>query len=197
MTLLSATVLLFLVMDPLGNIPLFITALSRVEPHRRRKVILREMLTAFLILLGILLLGRPLFDVFGISLPSLNIAGGVILFIIAIKMIFASGESLMEATHDPEPRLVPLAVPLTAGPSTMSTLMVMVAREPNKTHLWLLALTMAWVVSSAILLSSDLFFRILKNNGLRAMEKLMGMILTAVATQMAINGLRDILVPAG
>jgi len=196
MTLLSATVLIFLVMDPLGNVPLFISALARVDPARRRRVILREMLTAFLILLGILLLGRPLFSVFGISLPSLNIAGGVILFIIAIKMIFSSGESLMDATHDPEPRLVPLAVPLTAGPSTMSTLMVMVAREPQKTHLWLLALTMAWGVSCAILLGSDLFFKVLKSNGLRAMEKLMGMILTAVATEMAINGLRAILGPA-
>src|SRR6266540_4348209 len=154
MTIVAAAVLLFLVMDPLGNIPFFISALRNVEPARQTRIVLRELLIALGILVVFLFLGRNLLSVLGISEPALTLSGGVILFLISLRMIFPTPESSMrEETHG-EPFVVPLAIPYVAGPSALATLLVLMSREPDRWPEWLAALVGAWAVSSVILLTA-------------------------------------------
>lgn len=193
MTLLSAAVLLFLVMDPLGNIPFFLSALKTVEPARQTRVIMRELLIALGVLVLFLFLGQPMLDLLGISEPALTLSGGVILFLIALRMIFPSTEnSLREAVAD-EPFIVPLAIPYVAGPSTLATELLLVSREPDRWIDWLGALLLAWLVSSVIILCSSWLQRILTEKGVLAMERLMGMILVAVSIQMLLTGVKKAL----
>ena len=193
MSVLSATALLFLVMDPLGNIPMFLIALANVEPARRRRVIIRELVIAFAVLFAFLLGGRHTLELFHISEPSLSIAGGVILFLIALKMIFRGQESTFAEAAEEEPFIVPLAVPYLAGPSAMATVILLVAREPSRWAEWVLALGAAWSVSAVILFFAGEFSRLLGKRGLIAIERLMGMLLTAVAVQMCLTGVREFL----
>lgn len=193
MTLLSAAVLLFLVMDPLGNIPFFLSALKTVEPARQTRVIMRELFIALGVLVLFLFLGQPMLDLLGISEPALTLSGGVILFLIALRMIFPSTEnSLREAVAD-EPFIVPLAIPYVAGPSTLATELLLVSREPDRWIDWLGALLLAWLVSSVIILGSSWLQRILTEKGVLAMERLMGMILVAVSIQMLLTGVKKAL----
>lgn len=193
MTLLSAAVLLFLVMDPLGNIPFFLSALKTVEPARQTCVIMRELLIALGVLVLFLFLGQPMLDLLGVSEPALTLSGGVILFLIALRMIFPSTEnSLREAVAD-EPFIVPLAIPYVAGPSTLATELLLVSREPDRWIDWLGALLLAWLVSSVIILGSSWLQRILTEKGVLAMERLMGMILVAVSIQMLLTGVKKAL----
>lgn len=190
MTILSAAVLLFLVMDPLGNIPFFLTALKTVEPQRQVRVVIRELLIALAALVLFLFVGQHILELLGISEPALTLSGGVILFLIALRMIFPSQEkSLREAVHG-EPFIVPLAIPYVAGPSALATEMLLVRQEPDRWPEWLLALGLAWLASSAILLNSGWLQRILGEKGMTALERLMGMILVAVSIQMLLTGIR-------
>jgi len=190
-SLLSAAVLLFLVMDPLGNIPTFLVALRHVEPERQRAVIVRELLIALGVLAGFLLGGQYVLTVFHISGPSLSIAGGVILFLIALRMIFPAQEAHGGDGGEGEPFIVPLAIPYVAGPSTMATVMLLVTREPARWVEWLGALGVAWLAAAVILYFAGDFRRLLGRRGLRALERLMGMILTAVAVQMGLTGVGE------
>ncbi len=196
MSALSAAILLFLVMDPLGNIPMFLVALKNVAPQRQRRVIARELLIALGVLLAFLLGGQYVLQVFHISPPSLNIAGGTILFLIALRMIFTGQEGLFAETVRAEPLVVPLAVPYLAGPSAMATVILLVTREPARWVEWLLALLGSWFVSAAILYFAADLRRLLGERGLTAIERLMGMLLTAVAVQMFLNGLEQFLAVA-
>jgi MarC family membrane protein len=189
MPLLSAVVLLFLVMDPIGNVPLFVAALSKVSAARRFRVLVRELLIALAALLLFLFIGRHVLDVLQVSEPALSVAGGVVLFLIAVRMIFPSPEGMFGRSPDGEPFVVPLAIPLIAGPSTLATILLLVAREPESLLRWLLAVTCAWLAGSAILLLSAPLSRLLGSRGLIAAERLMGMILTIIAVQMFLTGL--------
>lgn len=188
MSILSAAVLLFVVMDPLGNIPMFLVALRDVDVSRRRYIVLRELLIALAILVLFLLTGRHVLQIFHISEPSLSIAGGIILFLIALRMIFRGEEGVFVEMPDREPFVVPLAVPYLAGPSSMATVMLLVTREPHRWLDWLVALGGAWLASALILYWSAELSRLLGRRGLTAVERLMGMLLTAVAVQMFLNG---------
>lgn len=190
-SLLSAAVLLFLVMDPLGNIPLFLVALRHVGEERQRAVIVRELAIALAVLVGFLLGGQYVLTVFHISGPSLSIAGGVILFLIALRMIFPDHDGHAGDGTDADPFIVPLAIPYVAGPSAMATVILLVTREPARWTEWLGALALAWSVSAVILYFAADLRRILGHRGLTALERLMGMVLTAVAVQMALTGVRD------
>lgn len=191
MSLLSAAVLLFLVLDPLGNVPFFAGVLQRVPPARRLRVVVRELLVALAVLVGFLFVGKHLLALLHVSQSSLGMAGGIILFLIAVKMIFAgSGEVFHEET-DGEPFIVPLAVPLIAGPSALTTVILLTAREPARRWEWLAALCGAWLVSGLILLSAERLVRLLGNKVLLAAERLMGMLLTAVAVEMFVAGVRS------
>jgi multiple antibiotic resistance protein len=189
MTIISAVILLFLVMDPMGNIPLFLTALKDVEETRRRTIVLRELGFALVVLVIFLFSGRYLLELLQITESSLSIAGGIILFLIAIKMIFPVMGGMFGDLPGGEPFIVPLAIPLVAGPSALATVLLLAAREPHRWFDWLLALVVAWFISAVILLFSTGLHRILGHRGVVALERLMGMILTTVAVEMFLNGI--------
>ena len=189
MTIFSAAVLLFLVMDPFGNIPLFISALKNVDERRRQKVIIRELFIALFILIVFLFGGQYLLSVLHISESALSAAGGTLLFLIAIKMIFpTAGHSLAESVSG-EPLMVPLAIPYVAGPSALASVLLIMNKEPARWPEWLAALVAAWLVSGIIILSSGLLSRVLGDKVLIAIERLMGMVLVAIAIQMLMTGI--------
>jgi len=189
--LYSALITLVLVMDPFGAIPVFLSLLGRMEPRRRRIVILREMLIALGVLILFLLFGRYILAGLHISEPALSMAGGVILLLIAIRMIFPPSGQAQEAVEENEPVIVPLAVPLIAGPSAIATVTLISTRYPGAVGRWLAALAGAWAVSLVVLLSSELLGRILGTRVIKAIERLMGMILTTLAVQMLLSGLQE------
>lgn len=190
MTTASAALLLFLVMDPLGNIPLFLAALRDVRPERRRWVIIREALFALTVLVGFLFSGRLVLELLHISEPALTTAGGVILFLIAIRMIFPTADRSLREHFEGEPFIVPLAIPYVAGASTLATELLLMSREPERWMDWLIALLVAWVASTVILYFASGMSRFLHENGLVAIERLMGMILITVSIEMLMAGLR-------
>jgi multiple antibiotic resistance protein len=192
MTILSAAVLLFLVLDPLGNVPFFLCVLKNVEERRRKAIILRELGIAFAILVLFLFGGRYLLLLLQISEPALSIAGGIILFIIAIRMIFFGSEKVFEDVPEGEPFIVPLAVPSVAGPSTMATVLLLMTREPDRWPEWLAALAAACLLSGIILLFSSRLVSLLGERVLVATERLMGMILTTVAVEMFLSALKTL-----
>ncbi len=191
MTVMSAAVLLFFVMDPLGNVPLFLTALRRVAPARHRRVIVRELVIALGVLVGFLFLGRGLLGLLQVSAEALTVAGGVILLLIALRMIFPSSEHSLREEVLGEPFIVPLAVPYTAGPSALATVLLLTSREPGRWPEWLLAIALAWLASSVVLYFAAGMSRVLGDRGLVAMERLMGMLLVTVAMEMLLSGLRQ------
>lgn len=196
MSLVSAVVLLFLVMGPLGNVPLFLSALRNVEPSRQRHVILRDMLIALGIMVGFLFLGQILLDVLGVESPALTAAGGVILLVIAFRLIFPSAErNRVEQVHE-EPFVVPLAIPYTAGPSVLSTELLLMSQDPSRWHVWLLAIILAWSAAAAILLASASLQRWLCVRGLTAIERLMGMVLIILAVDMLLEGIKNFFLQA-
>ncbi len=188
-TLLSTATLFFLVMDPLGNVPLFITALKNVEAKRRQYVIIRELLIALGVMTIFLFFGRQILELLQVSNPALTAAGGVVLILIAIRMVFPSPERpLRENVEDDEPFIVPLAVPYVAGPSLLAIEVVLINQQPDDWGILLLALFAAWLLSSIILFLSGYLDRFLGRKVLLAIERLMGMILVIVAMQMMMEG---------
>lgn len=176
-------------MDPLGNLPIYMSVLKTIDPKRRRVVIIRELVIALVILMAFLHSGQALLDFLKIKQETVSIAGGIILFIIAIKMIFPRPGGIMGLPAGEEPFIVPLAVPMIAGPSTMAALILLANQEPNKMTQWSVALFAAWLISAIILTMSNTFHRILGEKGLNAIERLMGMILVMIAIQMLLNGI--------
>jgi len=191
MTIWSAAVLLFLVMDPLSNVPTFLAVLKDLDRRQYRRVVLRELVIALAFMLVFLFAGSYVLDLLHISGYGLSIAGGLILLLIAIRLIFPPGEGVFGRTPEGEPFIVPLAVPLIAGPSTLVTIMLLASREPQRWPQWLLAIGLAWLISAGILIWADQLKRVLKEHGLIAMERLMGLILTAVAVQMLLSGIEE------
>ena len=190
LTFTSAVVILLLVMDPIGNIPLFVSLLRPVEPARRLKVIVRECVIAFVVLIGFALFGRALLGVLGISDSSLTIAGGVILFLIALRMIFRHPEGVFGDPVQGEPFIVPLATPSIAGPAAIATVILLVSREPVRIYEWLGAITTAMLVMVTVLLAAERLARLAGERVLLASERLMGLILTAIAVEMLLRGIR-------
>jgi len=191
MTILSAAVLLFLVMDPIGNIPLFISVLDKVDDSKRRWIIVREHLVAFVIIVLILFSGSFLMDLLQIQDSALSIAGGIILFLIALRMIFAQPSGIFGEGPRCEPLIFPLAVPFIAGPSTLTTVLLLATRDPARRPEWIIAVTAAWGASLLILLPAVALSRFLGNRVLTAFERLMGMILTVIAVQMFLTGVQE------
>lgn len=185
--------MLFLVMDPLGNMPFFLAALKQVEPGRVRPIIVRELLIAFAVLVLFLFTGRFILELLRISDPALTISGGVILFLIALRMIFPKPESSMQEEVDGEPFIVPLAIPYVAGPSALATELLLMSRQPERWFDWLTALTIAWILTSVIIYFSSSLRHVLGPKGLIAMERLMGMVLITVSIQMLLDGIRKAL----
>ncbi|MET0107283.1 MAG: MarC family protein [Candidatus Thiodiazotropha sp.] len=187
----SVAVTLFLIMDPLGNVPVFNAVLSKLDQSRRTKVVARELIIAFFVLLGTLFVGDVLLAFLGLTQPSLNIAGGVLLFIISLRMIFPSRPDHGDEALDEEPFIVPLAVPLIAGPSTIAVLLLLSSSQPGRILEWVVALFLAWLGTTILLLGSSKLLDFIGTRGSLALERLMGMILVILATQMLLDGIRD------
>lgn len=185
----SAVVILLLVMDPIGNIPLFVSLLRPVEAARRTRVILRECAIAFAVLLVFVFFGAAILGVLGLSDPSLTIAGGVILFLIALRMIFRRPEGIFGDTVSGEPFIVPLAIPSIAGPAAIATVMLLVSRAPQRLLEWCIAVSVAMLATAALLVSADRLAQLAGEQGLLAFERLMGLILTAIAVEMLLRGI--------
>ena len=189
-TFLSAFILLLLVLDPFGSLPVFISILGAVTPERRTLVAVREVLIAFAVLLLFMVSGQGFLNLMRLSERSLEVAGGVILTIIAIRMIFGGGEIYGADVSKREPFIFPLAVPLLAGPSAMATVLLLASRQPEHLLTWIGALTAALAVSGVVLLAADRIRRALGSQMVAAIEKLMGLVLTAVAVEMILAGLK-------
>lgn len=192
MTLYSAAITLILVMDPLGNIPLFIAALKHVTAKKRKWIIFRESTVAFIILTIFLLFGQYILEAMHISQPALEIAGGIILFLISLRMIFPDEEET-KSKPTSDPFIVPLAIPLIAGPSTLAVVMLLAKQAPYDLPRWFFALLIAWLITTIVLVFADFLSKILGERGLTAIERLMGMILTTMAVQMFLSGFEQFL----
>ncbi len=186
---LSAGVLLFLILDPLGNIPLFLSLLKNVAPERRRRVLVRELLIALAVLFAFLFGGGYVLSALQLRAESVSIAGGIVLFLIGVKMIFPPREGgIFGGATGTEPFIVPMAIPGVAGPSAMAALMLLTNSNPGRTADWSIALFCAWLATAVILLSSTYLFRWLGASVLTALERLTGMLLVALSVQMFLDG---------
>lgn len=193
MTVTSAAILLFLVMDPLGNIPFFLSVLKNVPPQRHARIIVREMLIALGVLLVFLFSGHVMLGALGLSTSSLGIAGGMVLLLIALRMIFPPREPGGDEDPQTEPLVVPLAIPAVAGPSSLATVLLMASSGDGRTIDWLVAIVVAWAATAAILLMGSRLSLLLGRRGLVAMERLMGLILVAISVEMILRGVADFL----
>jgi MarC family membrane protein len=188
-TFVSATILLILITDPIGNIPIFANALKNVAPERRAKVILREILIAFGLLLTFMFIGASFLRVMNLSELSLQIGGGVILFLIALRMVFPPASSMVEEQLT-EPLIVPLAVPAVAGPSALATVLLLVSQQPERRLEWIAALCVTMLISAVVLVSAERIQRVIGNRLVLAMERLMGLVLVSVAIEMMLRGIK-------
>lgn len=187
---ISAT--LFIIMDPLGNIPTFQSILKNFTTQQRVRIISRELVFALIILLVFLIVGNRILSFLGLGQPSLSIAGGILLFIIALRMVFPFGESFTEKPSD-DPYIVPLAVPLIAGPSTIAVLLLLSSSQPDRLLEWIISLLIAWILATIILVLSPYIMGFFGKRGLKALERLMGMLLILISIQMFLNGLSQYL----
>lgn len=185
----TAAVLLFFVMDAFGNVPLVLALLKDVEARRRRRVVLRELIIALAVLAFFLFLGQQILNFLGLHEESVSIAGGIVLGVIGLRMIFPRPDGVMGHQLGGEPFIVPLAIPLIAGPSAMAMVILMARSDPGAMGKWLLALIIAWAGTAVVLLGAPLLLRILRERGLAALERLMGMLLIMLAVEMVLSGI--------
>lgn len=193
MTIASAALLLFLILDPLGNIPVFLSLLKGLPPARQRVVIIRELLIALGVLMLFLWAGRYLLELMHLRQESVSIAGGIILFLIGLRMIFPPAEGIMGEQPEGEPFIVPMAIPMIAGPSGMAAVMLLGSQEPGRMGAWSLALAIAWAATAAILFSATYLQKWLGTRVLTAIERLMGMVIVAISVQMLLDGIASYL----
>ena len=184
----SATILLLLVVDPFGNIPVFIAALTNTDSSRRLGIVLRECAIAYVALLAFMFFGVWFMRLLQLTDASLGIAGGVILFLIAIRMVFRHPEGIFGESVGGEPFIVPLAIPSIAGPSALATVLLLVSKEPSRVVEWVGALTLAIGISASVLITGERISKLVGERGIMAFQRLMGLILTAIAIQMLLHG---------
>ncbi len=191
MNLVEITLLLFLVIDPFGNLPFVIAVLSRLDARAYLRAVLRELGLAFLVLLAFALFGGAILHYLNIEPWSLSIAGGIILFLISLKMIFRSAREIFADGYSDNPILVPIAVPSIAGPSTITALIVLRTKEQLPLETVLAALVIVFLLACLVFLPGRLLSRALGERGLAALEKFMGLLLNLVAVSMIMRGIRD------
>jgi len=191
-TFLSATILLILITDPLGNIPLFISCLRGVSPKRRTIVILREVAIAFAILLIFMVVGDGFLRMMSLTDQSLRIGGGIVLFLIALRMVFPHPDGPFGGdTRGGEPLIVPLAIPALAGPSALATVMLLTSQAPGKMFEWIAALTVTMIVCAVVLMLAERIQAWLGERAMMAFERLMGLVLVAISVEMMLGGIRS------
>ncbi|ADZ90968.1 MarC family protein [Marinomonas mediterranea] len=190
-SILSAALLFLFVIDPFGNIPILLSVMKGVPQKRQVQIVIRDGFVGLAILMFFLFFGAEFLKLLHLETESISIAGGVVLFVIALKMIFPS-VAKPDSGPAMEPFIVPISIPMLAGPSTLATLLVMVKSYPESTNNLLIAVVAAWGISVAILAMAPLLNRLLKEKGLAALERLMGMLLLMMAVQMLVNGVRSL-----
>lgn len=190
-TFASATILLLLITDPLGNIPIFVNSLRAVPPERRARVIVREVLIAFGLLLAFMFVGQSFLKAMSLSDVSLQIGGAVVLFLIALRMIFPPPPQ-DSPVPVAEPLIVPLAIPALAGPSAMATVLLLVSQAPERRMEWVAALTVTMLVCAVVLLLAERLQRVVGLRVVSAFERLMGLILVSISVEMLIRGLKSL-----
>ncbi|GAL16239.1 multiple antibiotic resistance protein marC [Vibrio astriarenae] len=193
MDILAAATMLFLIMDPLGNLPIVLSILKHIDKKRQRMVLVRELLFALAILMLFLFAGKGIMNFLQVQPETLSISGGIILFIIAIKMIFPSAGSITGLAAGEEPFIVPLAIPMIAGPSVIAALLLLSSQHPDKLTELSIAVLLAWGATFFILMFYGLFHKLLGERGLKAIERLMGLLLVMISTQMFLDGVKGYL----
>lgn len=191
-SILSTALLLFFILDPLGNIPLVLALLKDMDKARRRKIVIRECVIGLVILVMFLFGGEAFLNVFHLETEAVRIAGGLIFLLIGLKMVFPSADAPLFPANE-EPLVVPIALPMIAGPSALATLLVLSHNHPDEQMGLLYALLLAWAASFVILFAAPLLYRVLRTKGLIALERLMGMLLLILSVQMFIDGIRGVL----
>jgi MarC family membrane protein len=184
-------ILLLLVTDPFGNVPLFATALQPVPPARRSKIVIRECLIAFGVLLIFMFFGRHFLTALSLSEVSLRIAGSVILLLIAIRMVFPHPDGVLGKTEGGEPFIVPLAIPALAGPSALATVLLFSRESTGEVMIHVAALSAVVVVWLAVFLGAEKLQKVLGTQVMTAFERLMGLILAAMSVEMLLGGIRE------
>lgn len=185
--MLSTALLLFIVLDPFGNLVTLNTLLGSHETRKRRRILLRESAIALLILLFAVFGGGALLGALGLQPYTLGISGGIMLFMIALGMLFPA-RRVLEDEAIGDPLVVPIAMPLIAGPSAISMVVVLAERTSASTVAG--AVAIAASAAAAILVVSPQVFRLLGRRGALALERLMGMLLIMLAVQMVLDGVR-------
>lgn len=193
-SILSTAILLIFVLDPFGNVPVLLSILKDIEIKRSRVIIIRELLIGLGILLVFLFLGKSFLGIFGLEAEAVQLSGALIFFVIGIKMIFPgnSGSSSLYGSKG-EPFIVPIAMPLVAGPSALATLLVLTKSNPDHTLSLFISLLLAWLIASVIMYLAPFLHKILTNRALIALERLMGMLLLMLSVQMFIDGIRGLI----
>jgi len=186
----SAVVLLLIVCDPIGNIPIFVSALQDVPRERRRAIILRECLIASAVLVAFAFVGGPFLRLLGLSELSLQIGGGVVLMLVALRMVFPTAEGVFGQAPGGEPFIVPLAVPALAGPSALATVLLLVSRDPARQWQWVAAIAVVMAVSAVVLAFAERIMRFLGERVTLAFERLLGLVLAAIAVEQILRGLK-------
>ena len=193
MTIAAAALLLFFILDPLGNIPILLSLFKDLPAARQRKVLMRELLIALVVLMLFLWGGQYALELMHLRQESVSIAGGIVLFLIGLRMIFPTADGVMGDVPGGEPFIVPLAIPMIAGPSGMAAVMLLGSQEPDRMGDWMLALTLAWGATAAILFSATWLKKLLGTRVLTAVERLMGMVIVAISVQMLMDGIAGFL----
>ena len=197
MTIAAAALLLFLILDPLGNIPILLSLFKDLPAARQRKVLLRELLIALVVLMLFLWGGQYALELMHLRQESVSIAGGIVLFLIGLRMIFPPPDGVMGEMPGGEPFIVPVAIPMIAGPSGMAAVMLLGSQEPGRMSDWMLALTIAWGATAIILFSATYLQKWLGTRVLTAIERLMGMVIVAISVQMLLDGIASYLRASG
>ncbi|HSX04403.1 MAG TPA: MarC family protein [Rhabdochlamydiaceae bacterium] len=190
MRIFSLSFALFILMDPIGNIPIFIAVLKGVDPKKQTRIIFRELIIALFVMVFFYYIGDYLLSILNISHGAVMMSGGIILFIIALKLIFPSMNGERKVLHDKAPFIVPLAIPLVAGPAVLAAIMLY-SKQGVSSVIVLSSILIAWVFTTAILLSSSFLKNVLGKRGILACEKLMGLVLIMIAIQMFVDGLNN------
>lgn len=190
MSFFNLVVILFLIMDPIGNISSSLSLLEGTPAKKRTWIIIREMLIALAVMIVFNFFGDFLFQILKVSDTTVRITSGVILFLIAIKILFPTTDSLRANLPEGEPFVTPLAIPLVAGPSLLATIMLFTNIEQSEFYM-LSAIFLAWLAALGVLLVGKPLQRVLGTSGLTACERLMGMILVMLAIQRFLEGIQQ------
>lgn len=190
MTIFSISLVLFLIMDPIGNISSFLKMVEEIPPKKQNMILIREMLIALLVMVIFNYIGEGIYELLQISDPAVRLSSGVILFIISVQILFPNLSGLRENLPKEEPFIIPFAIPLIAGPSVLATIMLYAHMEQSQ-PVMLFSILCAWILALLVMIAAKPLYKIMGENGLMACEKLMGMVLVLIAIQRFLDGVEQ------